>query len=570
MLRATQGGTSVSKELRSTGEMQSAPPDPGFLQEQIWTFAPHERSPLPGGAATPEHPLPRRLLYGAIGVLIGLTGTLGTALIAVNLPYLQGSLGAYQDEMAWLPAVYVMTNVPTGMILIKYRQQFGLRAFTLIFLAIYCALSCAHLFVGGMAAAIAVRAASGIAGSALTTLGLNYVIQALPANARLRAIAIGISVPQLSLPLARMLSSGLLAVDHWRSLYLFELGLALISLGAVAAVRLPPAVREQAFEALDFVTTLIFAAALALVCAALAQGRFVWWTDSAWLGWAIAASLPLFGAVFLIEYHRANPLIDMRWLGTVDFLRFVMVGTIARVILSEQTFGAFGLLGVLGSSNDQLVAFSALILTASVAGVVAGALLVGPRRLPQIIVLAIAIVAIAAALDSRATNLTRAPQMYISQVLLAFATTLYIGPAMLIGFARVLADGGTKLTSFIVLFGTTQSLGGLIGTALLGTVQTVREKAHSFTLVQLLRHADPRVELALQQGASQSASRLADPGLRVAQGTASLNQRVSLEANVLAYNDLFLLIAAAAAVTAVVLSLLLLHKHRSARSVASP
>lgn len=57
-----------------------------FFEEQQWDFAPHERSPLPGAPATPDHPPARRLLYGLIGVLIGITGGLGTALIMVNLP----------------------------------------------------------------------------------------------------------------------------------------------------------------------------------------------------------------------------------------------------------------------------------------------------------------------------------------------------------------------------------------------------------------------------------------------------------------------------------------------------
>ena len=170
-------------------------PTTHFFRDQDWDFAPHERSPLPGAPATPDHPFARRVGYGAIGVLLGITGGLGTAIVAVNLPYLQGGLGLYQNEIAWLPAVYVMTNVPAGMVLIKYRQQFGLRSFALIFQALYCVLTFAHLFVGTFSAAVAVRAASGIAGSALTTLGLNYLIQAFPASARMKGIAIGISVP---------------------------------------------------------------------------------------------------------------------------------------------------------------------------------------------------------------------------------------------------------------------------------------------------------------------------------------------------------------------------------------
>jgi MFS family permease len=536
----------------------------GFFREQIWDFAPHERSPLPGAPATPDHPFGRRLLYLGISILIGLTGGLGNALVQVNSLYLQGSLGLYQDEIAWLPAVYVMTNVPTGMVLIKYRQQFGLRSFVLIFQALYCLLTFAHLFVSGFAAAIAVRAASGIAASALTTLSLNYAIQAFPATSRLKGIAIGISVPQLAIPIARLFSTDLLAIDQWRALYLFEFGLAVLSFAAIALFRLPPSVREKSFELLDIPTTVIFTAALTLVCAVLGLGRFAWWTDTAWIGWALAGCIPLFGLVVLIEYHRANPIIDVRWLGTADFLRFVMVGTVARIVLSEQTYGSVGLLTALGFTNDQLFTFSMLTVLGAIGGIVASAIIVGPNRLTQVVALAIGIVAICAFVDSYSTNLTRAPQLYITQTLIAFATTLYIGPAILVGFAKVLAQGGKQLTSFIVLFSATQSLGGLIGTALLSTYQIYSEKQHSFDIVQHLNPSDPLVAQALQQSGGRLGSLILDPSLRAAMGASSLAQRVTSEANVLAYNDVFRLVAIIAAITALLLSIVVLNRRHAA------
>jgi len=536
-----------------------------FFSEQRWEFAPHERSPLPGGPATPDHPLGRRLLFGAIGILIGVTGGLGIALIQINVLYLQGSLGLYQEEIAWLPAIYVMTNVPTGMILIKYRQQFGLRSFTLIFLAIYCLLALGHLLVTGFWAAVAVRAASGIAGSALTTLGLMYLIQAFPAPMRLKGIAVGISVPQLAYPIARLFSTDLLAFDQWRTLSLFEFGMAMLCFAAIAVVRLPPTVREKAFERLDIATGLLFALGMALLCAVLAIGRWAWWTDTAWIGWALAGCLPLFGAVFLLEYHRANPIIDFRWLGTLNFLRFVIIGVVARIVLSEQTYGSVGLLSVLGLTNDQLFLFSVLTLLASIAGVIVGAIMVGPGHLTQPIALAIGLVAVAAWFDAGSTSLTRPDQLYLTQMLIAFSTTLYIGPAILVGFAQVIAQGGKKLTSFIVLFAATQSIGSLIGTALLSTYEVYSEKQHSFDIVEHLTATDPLVAQALAQSGNAVSGALLDPGIRGATGLSALNQRVALEANVLAYNDVFRLVAIMAAALTLFLFALLLHRRYEAR-----
>ncbi|MFP3345166.1 hypothetical protein R0J87_22050, partial [Halomonas sp. SIMBA_159] len=73
-------------------------------------WQPHERPTLPGSASTPVHPTPRRIAFALVGIVVALTGGLSNALVTANLVYLQGTLGAYAAEMAWLPAAYVMTN----------------------------------------------------------------------------------------------------------------------------------------------------------------------------------------------------------------------------------------------------------------------------------------------------------------------------------------------------------------------------------------------------------------------------------------------------------------------------
>ena len=91
-------------------------------------WQPHERPRLPGSPSTPLHSWRLRVAYALVGLLVSLTGGLGNALVTANLLNLQGALGAYAAEMAWLPAAYVMTNVSMNLLLVKFRQQFGLRA----------------------------------------------------------------------------------------------------------------------------------------------------------------------------------------------------------------------------------------------------------------------------------------------------------------------------------------------------------------------------------------------------------------------------------------------------------
>lgn len=535
-----------------------------------YEFKPHERAMMPGSPATPEHPRNRRIAYFLVAVLVGLTGGFGNALISSNLVNVQGALGLYSDETAWLSTAYLMTNICMNMLLIKFRQQFGLNLFIRIFLGGYVALTLGHLFVHSFASAIAVRAASGVSAGVLSSLSLFYFIQALPARWRLKAIVLGVGVPQLATPMSRLFSSNLLEFGGWRTLYYFELGLALLCLAAVALFRLPPSERIRVFEKLDLVTFALFAPGMALLCAVLGQGRIVWWTEVPWLGWALCGAIALLSAALVIEHNRANPLLNTRWLGSGDIVRFALVATLLRLLLSEQTFGVVGLLTALGVNNDQLGGLFAWVTLATVAGIATSALTINPLRLGTPVVVALGCIALGSFLDTRATSLYRPQDFMLSQSLLGFATALFVGPALLFGLTQALKKGPSHLVSFSSLFSITQSLGGLAGSALLGTFQVVREKFHSHELVQSMTLVDPQVAARVQSSAAAYGRVVGDTVLRQAQGGTLLGQTVTREANVLAFNDVFLVVGAFACITLLwVAGLVVRSRRREAATAAT-
>ena len=512
------------------------------------TWEPHERPSLPGSPSTPLHPTHKRWLYAMVGVLVAITGGLGNALVIANLQYLQGALGATTAEMAWLPAAYVMTNVCMNLLLVKFRQQFGLRAFTEVFLVLYALVTFGHLFVNDLNSAIAVRAAHGMVGAALSSLGLYYMIQAFPAKWRLKALVLGLGTAQLALPLARLFSEDLLQIAEWRGLYLFELGLALICLGCVFLLKLPPGDRFKTFEKLDFLTFAILASGVALLCAVLSLGRIDWWLEAPWIGVASACSLVLIMAGLAIEHNRANPMLMTRWLGSGTMIRLALAVILIRMVLSEQSTGAVGFMQMLNMSYQQMHTLYVVMLAGAIAGLVVSALTINPAHLLMPLVISLALMATGSVMDSFSSNLTRPQNLYVSQFLLGFGGTFFLGPTMVLGTKNVLANP-RNLVSFSVMFGICQNLGGLIGAALLGTFQIVREKYHSSMIVEHLTLLDPRVAARVQSGGSAYGAIVADPELRNLMGIRSLATAATREANVMAYNDVFMLIAIIAILT---------------------
>ena len=512
------------------------------------TWEPHERPSLPGSPSTPLHPTHKRWLFAMVGVLVAITGGLGNALVIANLQYLQGALGATTAEMAWLPAAYVMTNVCMNLLLVKFRQQFGLRAFTEVFLVLYALVTFGHLFVNDLSSAIAVRAAHGMVGAALSSLGLYYMIQAFPAKWRLKALVLGLGTAQLALPLARLFSEDLLQTAEWRGLYLFELGLALICLGCVFLLKLPPGDRFKTFEKLDFLTFAILATGVALLCAVLSLGRIDWWLEAPWIGVASACSLVLIMAGLAIEHNRSNPMLMTRWLGSGTMIRLALAVVLIRMVLSEQSTGAVGFMQMLNMSYQQMHTLYVVMLAGAIAGLVVSALTINPAHLLMPLVISLALMATGSVMDSFSSNLTRPQNLYISQFLLGFGGTFFLGPTMVLGTKNVLTNP-RNLVSFSVMFGICQNLGGLMGAALLGTFQIVREKYHSSMIVEHLTLLDPRVAARVQSGGSAYGGIVADPELRNLMGIRSLATAATREANVMAYNDVFMLIAIIAILT---------------------
>ncbi len=511
-------------------------------------WLPHEKPMLPGSPSTPLHSPGKRVAFGLIGLLITLTGALSNALVTANLTNLQGTFAAYSNEIAWLPAVYVMGNISINLLLVKFRQQFGLRLFTEAFLVLYVIVAFFHLFANDLSSAIIVRTAHGMVAAALSSLGIYYQVQAWPAKHRLKALVIGITASQLAIPLARLFSTELLQLEEWRGLYLFELGLALIALGCVLVVRLPPGDRIKAFEKLDFVTFLLLAPGMALLCGVLSLGRIEWWFTTPWLGVCLALALVLIVSAVVLEHNRTNPLINTRWLSSGMIVRLGIAMIMIRIVLAEQNTGAIGFLQQLGLLNDQLHGLALAIIAGVICGIIASALTIKPGQLNWPIVTSLAIMIVASLMDAQSNPLTRAHNLYFSQFLLGFSSAFFLAPAMLLGIGSVVTQP-KNLVSFVVLFGMSQNLGGLIGSAILGTFQTWREKYHSSLLADRLSQLDPNVSERLDQYRALFNSQLTDSVLLSAQSSSQLQTVATLQANVLAYNDTYLLTAALAMCT---------------------
>lgn len=523
-----------------------------------YTFTDAERPLFPGAPYSPRLAPGTRVLYAITAFIMAIASGLANGIVTSNIMNIAGDMGLYVAEANILLAVYVAFNAAANLLLVKARMQFGIPATMRVVLGTLLLAEAIAICAPSFGTALLARAVSGIANGGLTTLGLYSLFQVFPLKHRPIASVIGFSLPQLAIPLARMVSIDAIGFDDWIGLHLIELASVLVALAMLNLLPLPPTDYTKAFEPLDAVTIVMTIVGMLFGCTALALGRFYWWTDAPWIGWALAVALLLGGAVFWLESRRRQPLLQIRWYGTGDILLFTLIAVVIRIALTEQTYAAVGLLAMGGLTNDQMHGLFAAVFVAMVIGIATAALVARPERLLVMMMCSALIISFAAWLDTHSASDTRATQLYLSQSLLGFGTMLFIGPALLYGVARIIKRGRTHLVSFVVLFSTTQNVGGLGGAALLASIQTVRQRVHAESIADSISLGDPIVTGRLGASAAQLGQYITDPSDASAQASSQLGQALQSQAAVLAFNDTFWVVSLLALALAGLLAIVIL------------
>ncbi|KRB50288.1 MFS transporter [Rhizobium sp. Root708] len=513
------------------------------------------QTPPPPAAAVPV-PSWKMPFYMVASVLLFLTQGLGMNLVTANIYQLQGSFSATTTEVSWLSAAYMAPYASMSIALFKIRSQYGLRRFAELGIICFVIAAVLNLFVTDLHSALVVRTLSGMAAAPLSTLGFLYMLEPFPPE---RKLSLGISLALMctlfASPVARIISPSLLHFGGYQALYMFEMGLALIVLPIIYLLPLTAPPRAKVIQGLDILSYLLLAVGFGCLAVVLTLGRLYWWFEAPWIGVLLAVSVGSVGTMLVIELPRANPLIDFRWLFSAANLRMAGVLLLFRFVSSEQSSTAASFYQQLGLLNDQTTTLYGIILLASLIGGLFCAFLMTTRYVETAHVLALALIAGGAFLDSQSTSLTRPPQMYLSQAMVAAGAAMFLPPVMANGFKTTMARGMQYIVNFLVIFVFTQSIGSLFASAMLGTFVTIREKFHSNVLVEHILLQDPIVAQRVSQLSAAYGKVLNDKMLLNGEGLALLGQQVTREAYILAYNDTFLAIGYSSVLGLIVLLL---------------
>lgn len=536
--------TSLTPAVKRKPGTEAAPEAGGAPEAEARPEAnPEAAAPQPP-PFEPMSPL-RAACYIATSITLALAQGFGQSVVSANVQQLQGSFGATQAETTWLVAAYLAPNVSLTIALIKIRAQYGLRNFAELSILGFLAAALLNYLADGLWSNMAVRFLSGIAAAPLTSLAFLYMLEPMPPQKKLNiGLSAALTIIFIGSPLTRLVSPYLLDIGSWHGLTALEAAMAAVGFGLIYLFPLKSPPRTKVIQSADVISFLLIAIGFGALAVTFTLGPLYWWFEQPWLGLLLAISIAALAAAACVELNRTSPLIDIRWLVSPAILHFAATLLLFRLVLSEQSSGAAGLLRALGYLNDQTQILWIVVGATTVLGGVICAFTLKPERVQLFHIIALCLLIAGSLMDARATTQIAPEQMYLSQAMIALASALFLPPAMLSGLLSALARGPQYLLSFIVVFLSTQKIGGVLGSALFSTFVQVRQKLHLTRLYEDLPATDPLVSSQLSTYGAAYSTSIADPAQLAAQSAASFGSEVAAQASVMAYNDAFLGIAA--------------------------
>lgn len=522
-------------------------------------------------AQPPAMPLPLVLGYMLAGVMLAMAQGLGQGFVSANVQQFAGDLGISATDASWLMAAYLIPRSSLPLMLIKIRTQFGLRRFAEVGIVCYVVVAFGSVWIEDMRSAVVMQFLAGVTSAPLSTLAFLYFLEPLSREWKMRlGLPMALSLMMLGPSLARVISPSLIGDGGLLRVHLLVLGLALISLMLVYRLRLTPVPHEKVIKPMDLVSFGLISFGFGGITVGAIMGPIHWWTATPWIGVLLAASVAALAAAVVVELHRKAPLLDIRWLVTPAMLHLTGTLLLFRLLLSEQSAGAPRMFQVLGVAPEQMTGLFAVICTASILGGLACVAWIKPGREPQFHFVALVLIAAGAWMDSQSTLDTRPEQMLISQAMIGFAGMLFMPPAMMAGLMAALKKGPNYLLSFVIVFLSTQSIGGVIGGGIFNTMVNWRQAFHLQALNEQITTTTPLLSAELARGMAALAPQITDMAAQRAQAVAQIAQEASRQAFVMAYNDLYFLIFLIASAGLFFLVLHVTRDWMAARATSSP
>ena len=491
---------------------------------------------------------PLRRIAVAAGILLGLLMFgLDMTIVNVAIPSMMGNLGVTIDQVNWVATGYMLAMVIVLPLTGWLEARCGRRRLLVSAVVLFTGSSLLCGLAHSLGVLVFFRILQGIGGAPLMATGLATLLDVFPpeqAGTASAVLGIGVMVG----PAVGPIIGGWLVDNYaWPWVFFINLPAGVLATIALFMAMKKPRAEHLTKRPLDVVGLLELILGLSCLQVLLENGEREGWMDSTPMCWLLALTI---GALLLFVYRSlttADPLVNLR----VFKYRQLAAGSLFNFAVGTGLFGTLFLLPVFLQNLRQYTALQSgvimlpwAIASAIFMGVAAGLVV---RCSPRLLI-AVGILCCVTGMVrlSRVTYLSGPEHLFWPQVLIGGGIGLQMVPLITASLSGIT---GLELGDASGLFNMLRQLGGSIGIALLSTLIDKRIVFHHAILAENVNVYNTETltrftmlqQLFLSKGAA-----LADA---TRQALTVLDQTITSQAVLLAYEDVFLIIALTFALT---------------------
>ena len=488
-------------------------------------------------ADSPQHAATNPWIVAVSVMLATFMEVLDTAIVAVALPYIAGSLSASTSEATWVLTSYLIANAVILPASNWFALRFGRKRFLIICVIIFTAASFACGAAPSLALMLLARIVQGAGGGALQPLSQAILLESFEPRKRGMAMAVFAFGVVVAPVLGPTLGGWLTDAYSWRYAFYINIPFGLFAAFMIGRfVEDPPYVRQAKvgkFDNLGFGLLAIWTGCLQVI---LDKGQEVDWFGATWLRFATVVTVAGL-AWFIIHCLRAkSPLVDLHVLRDRNFA----VGCMLMVLFGLCVYST---ITVLPLFYQELLGY-----TAFNAGIV-----VFPRGIGAIVAMPV-IGWLGAKLDARylltfGFLVFGIMSLMFGDVNLSVSPTTLLWPIIITGFALSFVFVPITTQSYGTLpneqignasgiFNLVRNLGGSVGISLSQTLLARRVDVHQNEIINYV----PRPQAWFQQQIASLTGFLGrnlNPANALQGAQAALYQQLGQQALLWAFVDVF-------------------------------
>ncbi|HLI81429.1 MAG TPA: DHA2 family efflux MFS transporter permease subunit [Candidatus Binataceae bacterium] len=483
----------------------------------------------------------------AIAVMLGAAlEVLDNSIINVALPHLQGTFSASVDEIAWVLTSYLVANgimIPmTGWI----SSRFGRKRYFMTSLFVFVSASALCGAAQSLDQMVVFRLLQGAAGAAMIPSSQAILMETFPPAQQQMAMAIW-GMGLMVAPIAGPTLGGWITDNwNWRWNFYINLPIGMLAFAMVYTfVHDPPFMRDRRARGgrVDYAGITLLVLSVGLLQIVLDRGQRADWFEAPWVVCATAASAIGFILLVARELTFPEPILDLR----IFKERAFVVSLILTIAMSFVLFGSI-LLNPL--FLQELLGYSAWKtgLVQAPLGICSATSMMMTGQLSRLGLNTRPLVGVGFVLIALGAWRMAGMNLQVSMM-----AVLKRNIVMSFGFGMVFPNTSAAALSCVPrervgyaasLYNMLRNTGAAIGIAFMTNSLISREQVHQSHLVEHFSIFDAwRMGHTLRPGAMQGFAYLPEMGRASPHGLAMLYGLVRQQAMMLAFNDIYRMIA---------------------------